>query len=292
MLIQGDQQITRPILIDVILTMIAALVFCAFFRFTKFRVISAVSPFAEDPVDTIGSIAIQVAFLVGVITLARGVRCYETGEFPAHKLRLIARGSAVVLASIAMTLVADTITEIQHPSWELSVWGKVLVVGLASVAGVTLVAAIIFVWLLRTIQRIEPPAMSTSAASRAPIHPLVEAWDDLWSPARVALAWLGPRISWLAAWLDWLQGLQRRLPWVERIRTHWIQLLSHPWRFCFVAGLAVGVALATAHAFEDGLPINLSRALPVGLFFVVVETAVTVLGYWTLGGFLGLRARI
>ena len=200
-----------------VIALIAALTFWAFFQFSKLQVISEISPFAEDPVDAIGSFAFQIALVVGFLTFARSWRCRDDAA-SASKGRLVIRGCIVVLVSIAATLLADAITEFQHPTWDVSLWGKLLILGLG------VVAVPVFLGGLATIN---------------------------------GITWLSPR--------------------------------SHPWRFSLLAALAVGLALGLAPVVLEGMPPSLAIFIKVVLVFITGETAMAMLGFLLLGGYLGLR---
>src|SRR5512137_874073 len=80
-----------------LLTFAASLIFWAFFQISKSPNFVTANPFADDPVDAIGSIAVQVALAVSILTLARAA---QVGHMPAasiYKSRLIVRGNSVAL---------------------------------------------------------------------------------------------------------------------------------------------------------------------------------------------------
>jgi hypothetical protein len=61
-------EIATRLLRATLLTFMASLIFWAFFQLSKSPAFAAVNPFAEDPVDAIGSIAVQVALAVSLLS--------------------------------------------------------------------------------------------------------------------------------------------------------------------------------------------------------------------------------
>ena len=266
------------------LTLGAALGFAAFFQLSKSPVFSAVNPFADDPVDAIGSIAVQVAFAVSVLTLARAVRFKPDAPDSYRRGRLILRGNSVALSAIAITLLADATMEIQQPMWGASIWGQLLVIGLAVVAVLACVAG------LATFKAMAPMRILRADASTLPntTDALAEALDDLWALACAALAWFSRNIILL----------RRPIHWVEKIgdaaldlitNMPWIGARKHPWRFCGLAGLCVGIAVSGLHGLEEGAPANLALAIFVTALFIMIEFVAVLAGFLVLGGFLGIR---
>ena len=265
------------------LTIVAALTFWAFFQLSKLQVISEISPFAEDPVDAIGSFAFQISLVVGFLTLARSWRCRDDAA-SSSKGHLVIRGCTVVLVSIAATLLTDAITEFQHPTWSISLWGKLLILGLG------VVAVPVFLGGLATIGAASQarPVRSSGAETTVGIGALDEALDDLWSLVESPLSWLGHRVPWLGRPLQWIGSLGRRL--LATINgISWLSPQSHPWRFCLLAALAVGLALGLAPVVLEGMPPSFAIFIKVVLVFITGETAMAMLGFLLLGEYLGLR---
>jgi hypothetical protein len=280
----GRNEIINRLLRATLLTFIASLIFWAFFQISKTPDLAAVNPFAEDPVDAIGSIAVQVAFAVSLLTLARAVQMSRAQTAPANKSRLIVRGNSVALLAIAVTLGADGLMELRHPTWNESIWGLLLFAGLVTVALITCAAALITVGAARRSKAertTEQPSVDAAGS-------LGEALDDLWSLVRVILSWFAQSLPWLGRPLRWIDSLGTRLfEWM--INWPYIGPRSHPWRFCAAVALAAGVALAVAHGLEEGPPGNLVLAVTVSSIFIGVEFVAVLAGYLALGGFLGLR---
>lgn len=267
-----------------LLTFTASLIFWAFFQISKSPNFAAVNPFAEDPVDAIGSIAVQVALAVSLLTLARAAQVSRAPTALTYKSRLIVRGNFVALLAIGVTLVADTFMELQYPAWDTSIWGRLLVVGLGTVALIACAAVLATVAAARRLT-------ATPTSERPPngeAGSLGEALGDLWALVRKILAWSGHSLPWLSRPLHWVDNLGNRLfEWM--MNWPWIGPRSYPWRFCAAVALAWGVALAAVHGLEEGAPGNLELAALVWLIFIVVESAAVLGGFLLVGGFLGLR---
>ena len=267
-----------------LLTFAASLIFWAFFQIGKSPNFVTANPFANDPVDAIGSIAVQVALAVSILTLARAAQVGHAPTASTYKRRLIVRGNSVALLAIGVTLVADTFMELQYPTWDTSIWGQLLVVGLGTMALITCAAGLATVAAARRLS-------ATPTSEGPPIGEagsLGEALGDLWALVRKILAWFGrnfPRLSRPLRWIDNLGNLL--FEWM--MNWPWIGPRSHPWRFCASVALALGVALATGHGLEEGPSFNLTMTVLVWSIFIVVELAAGLLGFLLLGGFLGLR---
>lgn len=267
-----------------LLTFVASLVFWAFFQISKSPNFAAANPFADDPVDAIGSIAVQVALAISLLTLARAAQVSRALTASTYKSRLIVRGNSVALLAIAITLMADLSAELQHPTWNESIWGMLLIIGLGTVALMTC-AAVTITWAAVRHGTAEPLA-GRQAINEA--GSLGEALTDLWTLVRLIFAWFSQRLPWLRRPLQGIDALGNQLfEWM--MNWPWIGPRSHPWRFCAAVALVAGVALAAAHRLEEGPPINLALAVGVSSIFIGVEFLAVLIGYLILGGFLGLR---
>jgi hypothetical protein len=250
---------------------LAAVVFYLFFQVNKHGPFRDINPFGEDPYDAIGSFAIQVALLIGILTYARVLRLWAAPS-QATKTRLILRGNVLVLSAILVTLIADAIAEVVRP-FSPSYWGNVLLVELVLMFGLALMCVIALIVVFARIQTSAPPRDLTPA----------DAIDDLWTLVRVpvtnANAFLpGAFVEWVECFnSDWLFA-----------RVQWLNPRTHPWRFACALGLLVGVGLALAH-LQEGLPPNLKIGLLVAGIFISAEFGTTLLGFAIFGSYLGLR---
>ena len=267
-----------------ILTLLAALVFWAFFQWSKAPPVGPVNPFADDPVDAIGSIAIQVGWVCGLLALARGLRIRSEPERAFPRGGWIVNSAALTLLAIVVTLVADTLMEFLHPSWNVNVWGRALVVGLGVVAFMAVLLAVALVGATRSLKTVDKSLSAEEPGS------LAGAMDDLWQVAKSLLGWLARKLPLLKRPLGWLARLGDRLfGW---LLSTWISPQEHPWRFVLIAGLTVGIVLVLLGMLIEGLPPSPIIFLIVLAIFVGVETSAALLGFLLLGGLLGLRPPI
>jgi hypothetical protein len=249
----------------------AAIAFYLFFQVNKGGPFRDVNPFGEDPYDAVGSIAIQVALLVGILTYARALR-WRDDPVQAAKARLIQRGNVLVLSAILATLVTDAVAEIVRPL-PPSFWGNVLLAELGLMALLALLCTIALTAVFARVQIATPPPDLTPA----------DAIDDLWTLVRVPVTKAGA-------------FLPRTLTeWVRRFSSHrlfarvrWLDPRVHPWRFACGVGLLVGMGLVVAH-LQEGLPPGLKIGLLVTGIFISVEFVATLVGFAIFGGYLGLR---
>ncbi len=254
-----------------LLVSLAAVLFALFFQINKSGPLRQVSPFVEDPYDAVGSMAVQAALLVALLSFARVVR-WQSDPSQAPKMRLILRGNALVLGCMWVTLVADAIAVVLTPPPH-SAWGSLL---LGELALMILFAIVCSVGLARILMRVQCPPAPRDLT-------LADSIDDVWALARRATAKCGALLP--NRWVTWVDGfgsdgLFAKVPWLNpRV---------HTWRFAIVLGLAVGIGLYLTQ-LREGLPPNLLSGLLVAGIFVSVELGATLLGLALLGGFLGLR---
>jgi hypothetical protein len=271
-----DQEARRVHRITAAITALAV-VFCLFFQVNKGGPFRAINPFGNDPYDAIGSFAIQIALLVGLLTYARGLRLREERVTQEAKARLILRGNLLVLAAVLVTLFADIIAMALQPP-PPSFWVAVLTTELGIMALLALGCAVGLAVVFRGVRTIPPPRDLTPA----------DAMDDLWALARIPVARLGqgrttpPLPDALVRWSARFNS-DRLFAW-----TPWLDPRRHPWRFASVLGLLIGVLLVLAQ-LQEGLPPNLKTGLLVAAIFIGTEFVAVLVGFALLGGYLGLR---
>ena len=249
----------------------AAAFFFLFFQINKSGPFRGINPFAADPYDAVGSIAIQAALLLGILTYARALRLLEDpGQ--AAKTRFILRGNTLVLSAIWVTLIADAVAMILH-SIELSGWGMVLAAELVLMIGFTAACTAAFAIISRSVQIPVPPRELTPA----------DAIDDLWALVRVPVVKIKRVLP--TAFVEWVAGFCS-----DRLFAHagWLDPRRHPWRFACGLGLFAGAVLLLAQ-LREGLPPSLMAGLLIAGIFLSVEFIATLLGFAVLGVYLGLR---
>ncbi len=147
------------------LTMIVAVAFYLFFQVCKQQpALALVAPFTEDPYDAVGSFGIQLTMLMALLTLVRAFRRYQPIQALESQKLLFVRGAYTSCLSIAVTLVADIVAMLRHPStWVGLPAGKMLVALLGGMALLTVLLG----WLLHhgvlTIRSSSPPKVWTRA---------------------------------------------------------------------------------------------------------------------------------
>lgn len=255
---------------------LAGFVFWAFFQLSKTKTLAAISPFAEDPYDAVGSIAVQAAAGISVLTLARLAGETQAGAAPG-KRRYILRGNLIVLLSIAVTLIADTVAVVWEPeTWRASAWGVVLIGGLA------VLAVLVLAGLLLLRQAAVSPELAKLEDLQAGM--LGEALADVLCLVEIPARWAAAR-------------LPRLEPVFQPVSRFWQRVSSgvirdangHPWLFVFGIACATGVLTLSIHFIHEGFAPDLTRTLLIVVIFLGVEIAAVLAGFVALGGFLGLR---
>lgn len=265
------------------LAMVTALAFWAFFQGSKWPVFANANPFADDPVDAIGSIGFEVAVVAGLLSLARALCVYRSVQPDGHRPRLVLHGIAIVLLTLGVTVFADGVQEIRQPGWDVSVWGKVLILGLGGLALLGLVTALALLQATRSLAAL-PSAVAADGSGW-----LGEALEDVFRSGWLPLLRLGERVASVGRLARWAEAV-----WFGPLVVSWRRDLAwaspwtHPWRFALLAGLVAGLGLAAAHTTE-GLPPHLWQLALVSAVFVGFEFVATVGGFLVFGGFLGLR---
>ncbi len=142
---------TRQFRVSASLTFMLAVLFYLFFQVSKHNpALSQMNPFANDPYDAVGSFGMQSALFTALLSLVRAFRPYQPGEASANQELLLLCGEYFSCLSVAVTLIADIVALIRHPSvWTTGPAGYTLA-GL--VGGMALLTAFVC-WLLHNIAR-------------------------------------------------------------------------------------------------------------------------------------------
>jgi hypothetical protein len=227
-----------------------AILFYLFFQVNKRTPFVEANPSAVDPYDAVGSIAIQAALLVSLLSYARVLRMRDDSS--QSKERLVLRGNILVLAAIFITLCSDAIAGFVQPA-SLSVLSTVLRLELALMFLLTLVCALVLWLVFKGVPTsIVPPNLTPA-----------DAIDDLWSLVRVPLVKASSVFP--SAMVEWVKRFNSDLLFAHLPR---VNPRHHPWRFTAVIGLLVGLLLVIAQQLE-GPPPSLGIGLLVagGFFF-------------------------
>jgi hypothetical protein len=133
----------RSVKVSALLAMGLSILFFLFFEICKHApVFSQVNVFTEDPYDSVGSFGIQLAPFMALLALLRAFRPYPSEKTRDRQLVLFARTAYFSCLAVAMTLGADLIAMIRHPSLWIGVEGGYLLAAL--LAGMILVTALVF----------------------------------------------------------------------------------------------------------------------------------------------------
>ena len=268
-----------------------ALGFWAWFQLTKLPFIQAVDPFAEDPCDAIGSIAVQAAVGLALLSLARAARARGRSVAPKrHRddLRFVLRGDLLVGVGILATIATDVlaIAQVPRPMTERGTAALVLVGGLGGLAVGTAVALAVLALAWRRLDRayLGLPARSTYRRRM-----LAEAALDVVRLAWMPLAWVGGHVEVVRRRSEPLAKRLVHQPLVRGgVRTV-LRILGHPWWSLALVATGGGVALVATDLLREGLPGDPGIALAVVTIFVTIETAAVLGGFFVFGAYLGLR---
>lgn len=263
-------QSNRRIHLVTALIFLTSILFYLFFQVNKISPFVDSNPFADDPYDAVGSIAIQVALLISLLSYARVIRWRD--NLIQDKTRLVVHGNILVLAAIFITLCFDGVAELLVPV-PASVWRNLLLIELVAMFLLTCVCVITLWLVFRFVPSPPPPPNLTPA----------DAIDDLWSLVRVPVVRAASIFP--ARMVEWAKRFES-----DRLfaRLQWLDPRKHPWRFMGAAGLLIGLAIWLV-GFQEGLPPSLGIGLLLLGIDISVELVATMLGFAIFGGYLGLR---
>lgn len=118
---------------DSLRSLVLAFMFYGFFEASKHvSSIAQVNPFADDPYDGIGSIAVQLALFLGLLSLLRSFRPYQAGAPSREQRRLIAKGNMLGATAICLTMLGDLVAMVRNVmAWERTREGWWLAIAVA-----------------------------------------------------------------------------------------------------------------------------------------------------------------
>ncbi|MDP9342015.1 MAG: hypothetical protein M3Q23_07925 [Actinomycetota bacterium] len=246
---------------------------------TQLRAVRAHSSWSNDPYDAVLSVAGLVLPFVWGVTSARLLRWSVTTAVPAPAIRTISRGLGVVLilvwASVAACLVALA-GHARHGAW--GPWFSWLV-ALVVATGLSAVAAT--VQLTRTERRFRPEVKALGSGWRAdPAEP--DALDDIVTLLGVAgtlLRGVTPRVGGMLSWAARTLAAAASAPWGPR---------RHRGAWCVGLAVSFGVALAAWHGVMEGGAPTWPEGLLAGAVLAATGTALVLVSYASLGGYLRL----
>ena len=138
-----EGNLSRSVKVSALLTFgLAILLFFFFDNYKHAPALSLVNPFADDPYDSVGSFGIQLAPFFSLIAILRAFRPYPTEKTRDRQLVLFARAAYFSCLAVAVTLAADIIAMVRHPSLWLGTAAGYLLVAL--LGGMVLLTALVF----------------------------------------------------------------------------------------------------------------------------------------------------
>ncbi len=236
---------------------------CAFFLYTapvkETPVLFDHAPWLNDPFDTVISFMMFFVPLIAVFCAPRVMLCRKSEPLPAARVRDILRGCRVVVTGVSLTLLTEWIAlviEDNRAQWNRATWLQVALLGVMSVATLTLI---------RELGRVGLPRPGADEATASPDWIfdsclLIRQQSHLLGPAR------GPALRLL----DWAD---RRL--VTAIRTHpvWTAIAG-----CAVFGAAVGINQGIREGYFVSVTIVACILLAAGMLGLLLAS----------GSYLGL----
>lgn len=273
--------------------------------------LASVAPFAEDPYDSVGSFAVQLAGVAASIAVLR-VLAWSSGapRIPLNSSSLCLRAVIITLLAVFITAVADFVALLRYPnSWWHSSIGK----------GLTLTLALVLVTVVVGLGRLLSSARKTGGNHSSSrwlaagavaavvafslwIYP--EAWRRSVAGA-VITAIFGMGVMFAAVWSlavlilpgevnddhDLLGDLSALWEWVPlgRAKTRSRRrscgqnvaqrLRAHRTRSVVLVATAIGLGLMLVEVLGEGLPEAPNRRFLVVGIFTGVEALGVVLGY-------------
>jgi hypothetical protein len=258
-----------------------SVLFVLFFQASKqLPALARSNPFAVDPYDAIGSVAIQVAMVVAGLTWVRTARYWGLSSVPLRQLRFMLRGLAVVVLSIALTLAGDASALLVARFSENPDGSPALIDALAALAVLTGITG----WMLgRFAARYSRTAEASTGPTRGSDD---DFFDDLRALVYRGLEWI---LRYFPRVLRVLLRLDQLLSWrpVATLRRV-LDIRRYPWRFCTVVMIIAGAGLILFQGISEGLPANLAHALEASAILFSGEVLSGLIGFAILGRYLGL----
>ena len=319
---------SRSVKVSALLTLGLAILLYLFFEICKQSpALASVNPFAEDPYDAVGSFGSQLAPFISLLAVLRAFRPYQSEKTRDRQQVLFARATYFSCLSVALTLVADIIAMIRHPSLWLGVPAGDLLAAL--LGGMVLLTAMVLWSISRTtrtfplhspLQRwIKASVFSLAGILLLALYPEELRQSDGGALLTIAvgviflfsLVWaLGTAIApalditfedviddlvavyqWGKAHIyPWLDSLLEKLLTLSLVRSilRWLNPRTHPWRIAILLGVFMGIALLLLEMSREGGPSQISKLATVATIFIGVECGGVLLGYMLLAKPLGL----
>jgi hypothetical protein len=140
-----------------LLTFVLAALFYLFFQVSKHNpALAQINPFAEDPYDSVGSFGIQLALFTALLSLLRAFRPYQPNKILDRQEQLLLQATYLSCLSIALTLSADIVAMLRHPTMWIGIPAGYLLATL--VGGMALLTALVGWLIQRSMRTLRPPS--------------------------------------------------------------------------------------------------------------------------------------
>jgi hypothetical protein len=273
---------------------VLALAFCWVFEFFKHDPrLRNVIPFGEDPYDAVSSFAAIAVVLLAVVSLARSYFPRWVGR--SRELIYVLRTQAAVPFCVLVTVVAEGVAMVRHPSRWVGTTGAVWILTLEAALAAIAVAVLVSMSGDRLASR---PAFARAVAIWLATLLALAVYPEqliLRTPGHLLTVVLGavflfaPVSALVRAWLPW--PLEHS-PEATSNRAH---RKGKPRYVAFAAaaviGLAIGAFAYLGEVSEDPVRPAASQMLLVGSVFLGLGCCGITIGYAFLGRLLGFDFR-
>lgn len=285
----------RNIKIGSFFVFVLAILLYVFFMHAKHDpALSTVNAFADDPYDAVGSFGIQAAAFLSILCLVRAFRSLRPHARSVEQQRFLVRAQTAAILSVAITLAADALAMLRHPSLWMDVPAGYKLIEL--LGGMAVLTIAIGSWIRRDAALADWPA-SRSVWIRTLVVSLFVVLVLLLYPENLRrgligvlfTAFSGSVILFLSVWV-WTTALvpdQLGLPESERTAAGSLSRKKYAWAVVILAGILIGLFFVAGESSE-GTGIPHSRLALVVSAYVGLETAGVVIGYALLRKPLGL----
>jgi hypothetical protein len=266
---------------------LAVLFYWAFMFAKHDAAFRGIIPFGEDPYDAVGSFGIVVGAFIAIVSLVRAFRPYRSpGPTMAQTVYLL-RSQAAVALTVCITLAADVVAMVRHPSmWIGSASRNALLALLGGLA----VAATGLLLLVRASRAALPergPNRWTAAILASMVFPLILAIYPEQLIHVISTHLLTVVIGAIALFAPMRLILTAMVPYDPRIELKRRRgRFSSPrsrWGIVLLAGILLGAFAFIGEMSEGGGGAPLGRLLLVASVFVGLAIAGLIVAYSFLG---------
>lgn len=285
----------RKLKIASLLIFVLAVLFYVFFMHCKHDpALSKVNAFADDPYDAVGSFGIQAAAILGVLCLLRAFRGSHSYAESIERERFLLRAQVAAVLSVAVTLAADAVAMLRHPSlWMGHSAGYRLFALIIGMAVLTAAMGALVLRDTRTIERSGSPTGRFKAVTVSLLAALVLFfYPEVFRHGLIGVlltAFAGTVILFVSVWA-WTTALvpdRPGLPNSQLTSSRSTARKKYALGLVILAGVLIGLFFVAGEASEgSGIP-HSKLALVISAY-IGLETAGVVVGYTLLRKPLGL----